>query len=146
MLPISAGAVMLAGPIAATAVGYVLAEGRAGVLLRMAVTDGVAAWVVGLPLLALTGVIGLGFGHVASGLADLPFLTTAVWGTRSVREVELVLVSLMAVAAASVPAWLITEALGRGVVALVAGGQRARRSTSVSCSRVGGRWSRMLCS
>jgi O-antigen/teichoic acid export membrane protein len=118
VLPLAACSVMLAGPISAIAFGYLLSENRAGVLLRMAVADGVAAWAVGLPLLATVGVIGLGFGQIASGLVDLVFLTAAVWHRRWRRGFSLTLVPLGAVVAASVPAWAMATSLGKGVPAL----------------------------
>ena len=119
VLPLAAGAVMLAGPITAIAFGYLLSEGRAGVLLRMAIADGLTTWAVGLPLLATIGIIGLGAGQAASGIVDLVFLTAAIWGGSYRRGFSITLVPLAAVAAASVPAWLIAVALGKGIVALV---------------------------
>jgi O-antigen/teichoic acid export membrane protein len=120
VLPLAAGSVMLAGPISAIAIGYLLSDNRAGVLLRMAICDGVATWSVGLPLLAAFGVIGLGFGQVASGLVDLVFLTVAVWQGSYRRGFGFTLVPLAAVVAASLPAWMIAISLGKGIVALVA--------------------------
>ena len=111
---------MLAGPISAIAIGYLLSENRAGLLLRMAICDGVATWSVGLPLLAAFGVIGIGVGQVASGLVDLVFLTVAVWHGSSRRGFGFTLVPLAAVVTASVPAWMIATALGKAVVALLA--------------------------
>ena len=49
----------------------------------MAICDGIAAWCVGLPLLAAFGVIGIGVGQVASGVVDLVFLTVAVGTART---------------------------------------------------------------
>ena len=40
VLPLAACAVMLAGPVSAIAIGYLLSEGRPGVMLRMALCDG----------------------------------------------------------------------------------------------------------
>jgi O-antigen/teichoic acid export membrane protein len=119
VLPLAACAVMLAGPISAIAMGYLLSEGRPGVLLRMAVCDGLATWAVGLPLLAVSGVIGLGVGVIASGLVDLVFLTVAIWD-RQLRGFSFTLVPLAAVVVASVPAWIIANALGKNLLALVA--------------------------
>lgn len=120
VLPLAACSVMLAGPISAIAIGYLLSENRAGLLVRMAICDGVASWAVGLPLLAAFGVIGIGVGQVASGLVDLVFLTVAVWHGSCRRGFGFTLVPLAAVVTASVPAWMIATALGKGVVALVA--------------------------
>jgi O-antigen/teichoic acid export membrane protein len=120
VLPLAACAVMLAGPITAIAFGYLLSEARAGVLLRMAIADGLTTWAVGLPLLATVGVIGLGAGQAASGVVDLVFLTAAVWGGSYRRGFSITLVPLAAVVAGSIPAWLIAVALGKGVVALLA--------------------------
>ena len=119
VLPLAACSVMLAGPITSIAIGYLLSEGRAGVLLRMAICDGLAAWAVGLPLLATSGVIGLGFGQIASGLVDLVFLTVAVWHRRYRHGFSITLVPLAAVVAASIPAWLVATSLGKGVAALL---------------------------
>jgi O-antigen/teichoic acid export membrane protein len=120
VLPLAACAVMLAGPISAIAIGYLLSEGRPGIMLRMAVVDGLTSWAVGLPLLATVGVIGLGIGGFASGLVDLVFLTVAVWHGRYRQGFSFTLVPLAAVVAASVPAWIIADALGKDVLALVA--------------------------
>jgi O-antigen/teichoic acid export membrane protein len=119
VLPLAAFSVMLAGPITSIAIGYLLSEGRAGVLLRMAVCDGLVAWAVGLPLLAASGVIGLGIGQVASGLVDLVFLTVAVWHRRYSHGFSITLVPAAAVIAASIPAWAAATALGKGVAALL---------------------------
>jgi O-antigen/teichoic acid export membrane protein len=110
---------MLAGPISAIAIGYLLSEGRAGVMLRMAVCDGLTSWAVGLPVLATAGVIGLGIGQIASGLVDLVFLTIAVWQRRYQRGFSFTLVPLAAVVAASIPAWIVANSLGKGILALV---------------------------
>jgi O-antigen/teichoic acid export membrane protein len=120
VLPLAACAVMLAGPITSIAFGYLLSEARAGVLLRMAIADGLTTWAIGLPLLAAVGVIGLGAGQAASGIVDLLFLTAAVWGGSYRRGFSITLVPLGAVVAACIPAWLIAVALGKGVVALLA--------------------------
>ena len=119
VLPLAAWSVMLAGPITSIAIGYLLSEDRAGVLLRMAICDGLVAWGVGLPLLATSGVIGLGFGQIASGLVDLTFLTVAVWQRRYSHGFSITLVPAAAVIAASIPAWVVATSLGKGVVALV---------------------------
>jgi O-antigen/teichoic acid export membrane protein len=119
VLPLAAGGVMLAGPISAVAIGYLLSEGRTGVMLRMAIVDGLASWAVGLPLLAAVGVIGLGFGSIASGTVDLVFLTVAVWQRRWRHGFSFTLIPLASVIAASIPAWLIATALGKNVVALL---------------------------
>jgi len=120
VLPLAAGSVMLAGPITAVAFGYLLSEGRAGILLRMTICDGLTSWAVGLPLLAVAGVIGLGIGQAASGLVDLLFLTFALWRGSYRRGFRLTLVPLAAVVAASIPAWMIAVSLGKGIPALVA--------------------------
>lgn len=120
VLPLAAGSVMLAGPITAVAFGYLLSEARAGVLLRMTICDGLTSWAVGLPLLAVAGVIGIGIGQAASGLVDLVFLTFAVWHGSYRRGFRLTLVPLSAVVAASIPAWMIAVSLGKGIPALVA--------------------------
>jgi hypothetical protein len=86
----------------------------------MAICDGIASWGVGLPLLAAIGVIGIGAGQLASGLVDLVFLTFAVWRGSYRRGFSFTMVPLAAVVAASIPAWMIATALGKGVVALVA--------------------------
>jgi hypothetical protein len=77
-------------------------------------------WAVGLPLLATDGVIGLGVGQAASGVVDLVFLTAAVWGGSYRRGFSFTTVPVAAVVVASVPAWLIAIALGKGLVALLA--------------------------
>jgi glycerol uptake facilitator-like aquaporin len=74
---------------------------------------------VGLPLLATSGVIGLGFGQIASGLVDLVFLTVAVWQRRYGHGFSLTLVPAAAVVAASIPAWVVATSLGKGVAALL---------------------------
>jgi O-antigen/teichoic acid export membrane protein len=119
VLPLAACSVMLAGPISSIAVGYLLSENRAGVLLRMAVFDGLATWAVGLPLLATVGVIGVGVGQIASGLVDLVFLTVAVWQRRWSHGFSVTLIPLAAVVAASLPAWAMATSLGKGIAALV---------------------------
>jgi O-antigen/teichoic acid export membrane protein len=119
VLPLAACGVMLSGPITSITIGYLLSEGRAGVLLRMAIGDGLATWAVGLPLLAAVGVIGLGFGQIASGVVDLVFLTFAVWHGRYRRGFGFTIVPLAAVVAASIPAWIAATSLGKGLAALL---------------------------
>jgi O-antigen/teichoic acid export membrane protein len=122
VLPLASCAVMMAGPISAIAFGYLLSEDRAGVLVRMAICDGLALWGIGLPVLAASGIIGLGFGQLGSGLTDLLFLTVAVWQRPSRRGLSVTLIPLGAVVAASVPAWIIATSMGKGVVALLVSG------------------------
>jgi O-antigen/teichoic acid export membrane protein len=119
VLPLAACAVMMAGPLSAIAFGYLLSEDRAGVLLRMSICDGLALWGVGLPILAASGIIGLGFGQLASGLTDLMFLTVAVWKRPSGHSLSVTLVPLAAVVAASVPAWTIATSMGKDLGALL---------------------------
>jgi O-antigen/teichoic acid export membrane protein len=119
VLPLAACGAMLAGPISAIAIGYLMSEGRAGVMVRMAVCDGLTSWAVALPLLATVGVIGVGIGQIASGLVDLVFLTVAVWQRRYRHGFSFTLIPLAAVLVASVPAWTIANSLGKGVLALV---------------------------
>jgi O-antigen/teichoic acid export membrane protein len=120
VLPLASCAVMLAGPVSAVAIGYLLSEGRPGVMLRMAICDGLTAWAVSLPLLATVGIIGVGAGQIASGLVDLVFLTVAVWQRRYRHGFSVTLVPLAAVVTAAVPAWIVADALGKDVLALVA--------------------------
>ena len=71
-------------------------------------------------MLATAGIIGVGAGQFAAGLVDLVFLTVAVWQRRYRHGFSLTLVPLAAVVTASVPAWIVANALGNDVLALLA--------------------------
>ena len=89
-------------------------------MLRMAICDGLTAWAVGLPLLATA------LGSSAWALARSPPVWL-IWcsspsrcGSRYRHGFSLTLVPLAAVVAASVPAWIVADALGKDLLALLA--------------------------
>lgn len=120
VMPLSATAIMLAGPLGAVAIGFLLSEGRAGIVLRMTVLDAIAAWIVSLPLLALHGVIGVGYGQLACGMTDLAVLLLALWRGPAINAVGPTLSMMIAVATGALTAWLVCSWLGHGLPALVA--------------------------
>jgi polysaccharide transporter, PST family len=65
-------------PVSVTAVGYLLAAGRAGLILAVNVVEAVALLAVTLPLLSVLGVKAIGFGWIAVGLVDLIILSPPV--------------------------------------------------------------------
>ena len=155
VLPLAAGAIMLAGPVLAVSLGYLLSEGRAGVLLRMGVLDALAAAAVGLPLLATIGVIGLGFGQIALGLTDLAVLALALRKGSRINALRPTVGPLLAVAGAAVPAWLLSSSLGANVPSLVASLATAevlylallllvRRASAIDALQIGWRTARRL--
>ena len=121
IVPVAVVSVMLTGPILSIAVGYLLAEGRATVLVYMSIVDGVATWGVGLPVLAAIGIMGVAIGQAAAGICDLVILTLAIWGGRSFGRGMVTLVPTLVVVVAAVPAWLLTTVLGDGLVGLIVG-------------------------
>lgn len=155
VMPLSATAIMLAGPLGAVAIGFLLSEGRAGIVLWMTVLDGLATWIVALPLLALVGVIGVGWGQLACGLTDLTVLTVALWRGPAINALAPSLALMIAVGTGAVTAWLVCSWLGTNFGALlasIAAGESVyaatmltvRRAAAIDALRVGLRTVRQL--
>lgn len=155
VMPLSAFAIMLAGPLGAVGVGFLLSDGKAPTVLRMAVLDGIATWGVGLPLLASIGVVGLGFGQLAAGAVDVAVLGIAIWRTAAINAVRPALGALVAVAVGAATAWIVARSLGHGIGALCASilaGEVAygaamlavRRAVAIDAVQIGLRTARRL--
>jgi O-antigen/teichoic acid export membrane protein len=119
VIPLAAAAVLITGPLTSILVGYLMAQDRAGLLMRMSVIDGVTLSVVGLPLLSLIGVTGLGIGAVAAALADMLILSRELHRGWSIGVLGQMLAPAVASGVAGVSTWLVASALGANLGSLV---------------------------
>lgn len=120
-------ALMIGGPVAVAAAGYLFAVDAGGTVLRSAVLHTAAWFAIALPLLIPLGVIAAGLGVVAAGCVEALILGRAVHRRTGAKILKGLVIPLLA-AAASTVAGVVTVALialDRGpeavMAALVAG-------------------------
>ncbi len=120
-------ALMIGGPVAVAAAGYLFAVDAGGVVLRSAVLHTLAWFLIALPLLTPLGVVAAGLGVVAASVVEALVLGCAVHRRTGARVFSALVVPLLAATAAAgagagVAAWLVLDrALEAGAAALVAG-------------------------
>lgn len=119
---------MIGGPVAVAAAGYLFAVEAGGVVLRSAVLHTLAWFLVALPLLIPLGVVAAGLGVLAAGVVEASILGWAVHrriGARVLRALTTPLLAATAAAGAgseAIALIALDRALEALVAALVAGG------------------------
>jgi O-antigen/teichoic acid export membrane protein len=119
-VPFAMLGVLLTGPPSAVAVGYLLAKGDVGTVVRLSTLNAVLATAVGLPLLAAIGVVGLGIGMLVCGLAEFVFLAYVLRQNARIHLVRRAVGTIVAVLAGSVSGWAIASKGGPSIVAVIA--------------------------
>jgi len=119
VVPLAAAAVLITGPLTAVLVGYLLAHDRPGVLARMSALDGLTSAAVGLPLLAIVGVVGLGIGSLASALVDLVILSWTLRTGWSIDVVRPMMPPVLATLAGGFGGWIMAATVGPNVLSIV---------------------------
>lgn len=108
-------ALMIGGPVAVAAAGYLLAVGAGGIALRSAVLHTVALFLVALPLLMPLGVVAAGLGILASSIVEALVLGWAVRQRTGARISNALVIPLLAATASA--------GAGAGAIAAVSLGQ-----------------------
>lgn len=112
VIPPAGVGLMIGGPIAVAAAGYLFAVDAGRIVLRSAVLHTLAWFVIALPLLMPLGVVAAGLGSLAAGLVEALVLGLAVrrrTGARIFRPLGIPLLAASVAAGA-----------GTGVIALIA--------------------------
>lgn len=112
VIPPASLGLMIGGPVAVAAAGYLFAANAGRIVLRSSVLHTLAWLVIALPLLVPLGVIAAGLGSLASGLVEALVLGLAVRRRTGARIIRPLWIPLLAACGAT--------GAGTGVIALVA--------------------------
>jgi O-antigen/teichoic acid export membrane protein len=119
VLPLGAAALMISGPVSTTAIGFLLAKGEAGRVLRVVVVQGLLWICVAAALIPIAGALAGGVGMVAGSVSVALMLTRFVNRHAPLRLVPNVWRSTAAALAGSLVGWGLVAATGDGPFALV---------------------------
>ncbi len=131
VIPPASLALMIGGPIAVAAAGYLFAVDAGGVVLRSAVLHTLAFFLIALPLLRPIGVLAAGLGIFAASLVEAWILGSAVRRRVGARVLGALAIPLLAATAAAgagagaIALISVDQALEAVVAALIAGGTYA---------------------
>jgi O-antigen/teichoic acid export membrane protein len=112
---------MFIGPISAALVGYLWAVGDASAVLRATLIGIPLMYLVMTPLLLVIGVPAVGFGWLASGVAEATVLILSARRYSEFRIRPRLLPPLLASVGAASLGWLVATQLGTTIVAGLAG-------------------------
>ncbi|MGH9127855.1 MAG: oligosaccharide flippase family protein [Acidimicrobiales bacterium] len=124
-LPWVAAALLVNAPVNVVLGGYLLARGKAGIVLVANVVEVAVGVAVTLPLLPLLGVQALGIGLLVGAVLDIPIFAHAMrrWGR--VRAGLPIVPQVTAAVGATMAGWYVAAMLGGTVGGLLASGALA---------------------
>lgn len=122
VLPWACLGLMISSPVGVASVGYLYASGDASTVLRSVMVHTVVWIAVAFALLPSMGVVALGVGWLASGVADLAVLGPAVARRLDIRPIAPIVVPTAVAAAAAAAGWLAASSGEATVLLAVAGG------------------------
>jgi O-antigen/teichoic acid export membrane protein len=127
VLPWAAAGLVVAGPVATTAVSFLYARGEPRTVLNSVLAHSAAWYLVAVPLIPTLGAEALGIGWAVGCAVDVTVLARAL-ARHGIRVAPFSGPPAVAAALAGAAAWLIAAAMGPtllGVAASLAGGEVA---------------------
>jgi O-antigen/teichoic acid export membrane protein len=121
VLPLAFFALQVSGPVSVSTAGYLYAVGDTSTVLRAALVTSIVWLLVTLPLLPYLGVIAVGVGWMASSFVEIPILAIAVTRRTGTRFLRPILIPWIAASAAGALGWLVSRAVGHGLIAAFLG-------------------------
>jgi O-antigen/teichoic acid export membrane protein len=118
-------ALLVAGPLAVVAVGFLYALDVPQVVLRITVVHTLVLWIVALGLLPVIGPTAIGIGSLAGAVVDMLLMARAVRVRSEARPLRQLLPTLAAAAIAAAAGIVVTNAVALGLIGAVAGGATA---------------------
>jgi O-antigen/teichoic acid export membrane protein len=121
-IPFASLGLMIAGPIAVAAQGYLYAADDARAVMNASILQTVALFVVLFPLLPLLGVSGIGLALLASFAVEALILVRALRRHIVVRVLRPLVVPVSAAICGGALGWVVSTSLGSDIRAGLAGG------------------------
>jgi O-antigen/teichoic acid export membrane protein len=122
IIPWICAGLAVAGPLSVVGVGYLYAVGEPSVVLRAILLHTATLYVVAFSLLPVVGPAAIGMGSFAGALVDALIMSRAIAARTPARPLRALLPLLAISAAAGLAGIAISQAVGTGLVAAVAGG------------------------
>jgi O-antigen/teichoic acid export membrane protein len=111
---------MLAGPVSALGIGYMLSSGRATRMLVISIAESLAMWIVSLTLLPFLHVVALSLGALAAAALLTALLGSALRRGAGVCLVNAMLAPILAWIIGALPAWWLASSWGETILAALA--------------------------